>query len=130
MSLNAKSLVKLLKTRLSAADVTAMKLRRQSLNKFTIKSGKACQPEHWVVRLLLDLAAPVPGRGQAAIDAGASIKEVVGASAIKGMPKEVYKDGFPAGPEHLCSAQWLQALAADTRPDNQMNALHVFGSIH
>ena len=79
-----------------------------------------------VVRLLLDLGAPVPGGCQAAVDAAARIKlraqdgkrsacscktlyaigkndeegvaahEVVGAAAVKRMPEEVQENGFPA----------------------------------
>ena len=41
------------------------------------------------VRLLLELAAPVPRRGEAAVDAAARVVVVVGARAVEGVPEEV-----------------------------------------
>jgi hypothetical protein len=37
----------------------------------SVEAGEARQLEDWVVGLFLELAAPVPGRGQAAVDARA-----------------------------------------------------------
>lgn len=42
-----------------------------------VKAHEACQLEEWVVGLLVQLAAPIPGTGQAPVDAAAGVKEVL-----------------------------------------------------
>ena len=82
----------------AAASVSALSVKSTNwlLDKLPIKAGEACKLEYGRIGLLFKLAAPVPSAGQSPIDAGASIKEVVCASAIKGMPEKVGQDSMPA----------------------------------
>lgn len=61
-----------------------------------IEANKARQEEDGVVFLLLNLRAPVPCRRQAAVDARASVHEVVGTTAIETMTEEVGENSLLA----------------------------------
>ena len=69
---------------------------RRLLLELAVEAHEAGHLEERVVLLLLDLAAPVPGRRQAPVDAGAGVEEVVGATSVEGVAEKVGEDGFPA----------------------------------
>ena len=57
-----------------------------------IEALETSQSEHREVALLLDLAAPIPGRGEPAVDARSGVEEVVRPAPVKAMPEEVHED--------------------------------------
>ena len=57
--------------------------------------------EHRVVRLLLDLRAPVPRRGEPPVDARPGVEEVVRARPVERVPEEIRKDASPATLDRL-----------------------------
>lgn len=59
-----------------------------------VKANKVCELEDGPEGLLLELGAPVPGRCEAAIDAGAGVKEVVSAGAVKAVAEKVRQDAL------------------------------------
>mmetsp|Transcript_8916 Transcript_8916/g.27446 ORF Transcript_8916/g.27446 Transcript_8916/m.27446 type:complete len:405 (-) Transcript_8916:70-1284(-) len=62
------------------------------LGEFAVEAVEAGEFEEDEVGFGGDVVAPVPGRGEAAVDAGAGVVEVVGAGAVEGVAEEVGED--------------------------------------